>query len=71
MGLALHSFPRDSYVLSTKVGRFLIPDAAADPQELGWAGGCAFQIAFDYSGEAFRRQHADSLQRLGIGKVSA
>ena len=27
-GLALHRFPRDSFVLSTKVGRDLVPDAA-------------------------------------------
>ena len=72
MGLALQRFPRDSFVLNTKVGRTLVPDRAplgGDAKPGGWRHGAHFTYRFDYSGAGFRQQHADSLMRTGLGRV--
>lgn len=58
----------DEYVLSTKIGRLLIPDASVDKLGL-WKGDRNFRYEFDYSAEATRRSVEDSLQRLGIPKI--
>jgi hypothetical protein len=54
-------------LLSTKVGYFLDPDSQF--RQDGWSGGLFGRPRFDYSGEAIVRQHQDSLQRLGLGRV--
>ena len=70
MGLALSALPRDSYVLSTKVGRYLRPHADEKTWEsLGWAGGLQNGIEFAYTYDDIMRQHEDSVQRLGCGRV--
>jgi len=72
MGFALRRHPRDGYLLSTKVGRTLTP--CTDPAKWnshGWAGALPFDITFDYSYESIMRQHQDSLQRMGHGRVDA
>jgi D-threo-aldose 1-dehydrogenase len=58
----------DEYVISTKVGRLLIPDASVDEMGL-WKGDRNFRYEFDYSAEATRRSVEDSLQRMGIPKI--
>jgi D-threo-aldose 1-dehydrogenase len=57
-GQALQGIPRDRYVLSTKVGRVLRPDAAG---QMTWA--------FDFSREGARASFESSLERLGIDRV--
>ena len=57
-GQALQGIPRDRYVLSTKVGRVLRPDAAG---QMTWA--------FDFSREGARASFESSLERLGIERV--
>src|SRR5262249_11567315 len=48
-GQALRDHPRDSFVLSTKVGRWMAPLAAGETVP-GWRpGGLAFKPTFDYS----------------------
>jgi D-threo-aldose 1-dehydrogenase len=59
-GQALRSVPRNSYVLSTKVGRVLHPVAPGSPQ-LAWA--------FDFSQQGTRSSFASSLQRLGLERI--
>lgn len=49
-------------VLSSKVGRLLHPDPAADP-------GMPFTVAFDYSYEGIMRSVEDSFQRLGLATI--
>ena len=56
IGKALQGVPRDSYVLSTKVGRVL--DSAAS---LGWS--------FDFSREGVLKSFRESLERLGLERV--
>jgi len=57
-GQALQGIPRDRYVLSTKVGRVLRPDAAG---QMTWA--------FDFSREGAQASFESSLERLGIERV--
>jgi D-threo-aldose 1-dehydrogenase len=53
VGAALRGVPRDSYLLSTKVGRVVVDD----------------QWVFDYSKDGVRRSIEDSLRRLGLDRV--
>ena len=59
--------PRDGYVLSTKVGRLLVPDAGVEGD--GWADPLPFRPVPDYSEAAVRRSFEDSLQRLGLDRI--
>ena len=71
-GIGLHSVPRDSFMLQTKVGRDLIPHPRGrEGRSVGWSGGLHFSIKFDYSAEGFERQLAASLQRTGLGRVDS
>ncbi len=67
-GFALRCYPRDSYVLSTKVGRALQPRVQEFDRDI-WAGGLPFAPRFDYGYDAILRQFEDSLQRLGLDRV--
>jgi len=69
IGAALRGTPRDSYVLSTKVGRMLVPDAAAPRAQHGYVDVLPFVQHWDYSHDATLRSVEDSLQRLGLGRL--
>ena len=71
-GLALHTVDRSSFVLQTKVGRYLVPDRqCVNGTNVGWIGGYHFNIVFDYTAAGFQRQMEDSLQRMGLGYVDS
>jgi len=59
-GLALRDIPRETYVLSTKVGRVLDP-AEAGSDRLAWS--------FDFSRRGVLRSFESSLERLGVERV--
>jgi D-threo-aldose 1-dehydrogenase len=70
IGDALRSVPRDSYVLSTKVGRLLVPrrqTAATDTD--GYVDTLPFDPVYDYSYEGVMRSVEDSLQRIGTDRI--
>lgn len=69
LGQALRAFPRDAYVLSTKVGRLLSPDANVPEVQSGYVGGLPFSVRFDYSGDAALRSIEQSLHRLGTSRI--
>lgn len=70
IGAALAGEPRDAFVLSTKVGRRLVPRPAGVPApESAYVNVPALDPAFDYTAEATRASLAGSLERLGIGRV--
>jgi D-threo-aldose 1-dehydrogenase len=69
IGAALRHVPRDSYALSTKVGRLLIADPAAPRMQNGYAEVLPFRQRWDYSYDATLRSIEDSLQRLGISRI--
>ncbi|RKR03492.1 D-threo-aldose 1-dehydrogenase [Kushneria sinocarnis] len=68
LGHFLDDKPLEEYVLSTKVGRLLMPDASVD--EVGiWKGNLNFNYRYDYTAAGVRRSVEDSLQRLGVPKI--
>ncbi len=69
LGAALRERPRDRYVISTKAGRLMRPDARVLPGECGWARPLPFRPQYDYTYEGILRSHDDSLQRLGTERI--
>jgi D-threo-aldose 1-dehydrogenase len=68
-GQALRWYPRDEFVISTKVGRMLTPAKRSDIDFTPWASGLPFRISFDYSYDGTMRSIEDSLQRLGLERI--
>jgi D-threo-aldose 1-dehydrogenase len=68
-GEALRRYPRDTFTLSSKVGRLLRP--GRDPSAVfdGYADGLPFRIVYDYSYDGAMRSFEDSLQRLGTDRI--
>jgi D-threo-aldose 1-dehydrogenase len=69
IGEALRGRPRDSFLLSTKVGRLLFPDPSAPEEQFGFAGTLPFVQRYDYSADGARRSLEFSLHRLGMARV--
>jgi D-threo-aldose 1-dehydrogenase len=69
IGDALRPHPSDAFVLSSKVGRLLTPDASAPREQHGYVGGLPFRQHWDYSAGGVRRSVEDSLQRLGLARL--
>jgi D-threo-aldose 1-dehydrogenase len=75
LGDALRPLPRDEIVLSTKVGRLLMPHGRVPPPKLPPSQGgifqdeLPFQPCFDFSYDATMRSFEDSLQRLGMNRI--
>ncbi len=70
LGQVLRGQPRQSFVLSTKVGRvYSAPGPAQAPEGGPWVGGLPFQLRFDYGYDGILRSYEDSLQRLGLNRV--
>ena len=68
-GAFLRAQPRDEFVLGTKVGRLMRPDASVAAGADGWARPLPFRPVFDYGRDAILRSVEDSLQRLGLDRV--
>lgn len=64
MSDALFDYPRSEYVLSTKVGRTLIPAPMGSFDHGVWAKVPPMRAEFDYSYEATFKQVHESLQRM-------
>lgn len=70
LGDFLRDKPRDSYVLSSKVGRLLVPDRAhALERSGGNPRAMPFRYVFDFGYDAVMRSHELSLQRLGLERI--
>ena len=61
--------PRNSYVLSTKVGRLLTPVPEDQVPKLGFVEPLPFRIDYDYSYDAIMRSVEFSYARLGLNKI--
>ena len=64
LGAFLAGKPRDSVVVSTKVGRLLTPVPAGQAADNGFVGGLPATVHFDYSHDAILRSVDESLTRL-------
>jgi len=69
IGCFLRGKPRDSYVLSSKVGRVLTPDASASDAQAGYVQALRCRLQFDYSADGALRSIDDSLRRLGVDRL--
>jgi len=69
LGHYLREQPRDQYVLSTKVGRWLQPLNRSNPPVDLRPGGLPFQPEFDYSASGTARSLEQSMMRLGIPEI--
>lgn len=68
-GDVLRWLPRESFVLSTKVGRLLRPRSRPRDRGDPWKRPFPFEVVFDYSYDGVMRSFEDSLQRLGMDRV--
>jgi D-threo-aldose 1-dehydrogenase len=68
LGDALRDRPRDEYILSTKVGRLLVPSEAPE-ERFGFHSPMPFDPLYDYSYDGVMRSVEASLHRLGLGRI--
>jgi len=69
IGKSLRGIGRDDYVLSSKVGRILVPDAAAPREQNSYVDVLPYRQRWDYSREGTLRSMDDSLERLGVSRL--
>ncbi|WP_329462332.1 aldo/keto reductase [Streptomyces sp. NBC_01431] len=72
LGAALRDRPRDSYTLSSKVGRLLVPDpqgGAHDDLANGFAVPATHRRVWDFSADGVLRSLEASLERLGLDRI--
>ena len=70
LGAALRGRPRDDYLISTKVGRLLLPaDPPYPPDTEGFAVPAAHLRRFDFTAGGVRKSLEESLGRLGLDRV--
>ncbi|MFJ5831705.1 aldo/keto reductase [Streptomyces sp. NPDC093089] len=74
LGEVLSAKPRDSYVLSTKVGRVILDEHETAARDLGEKGGLfehgnPNKIVHEWTAEATERSVEDSLKRLGTDRL--
>ena len=58
-----------SHVISSKVGRILLPGAVEEPAQFGMVDPLPFHPIYDYSYDGIMHAYQDSLQRLGLEKI--
>jgi D-threo-aldose 1-dehydrogenase len=67
VGAGLRYRPRDEYVLSTKIGRWLKPQVRGSGTDLGpWEAPIEFDVVFDYTYDGIMRSYEQSQLRLGL-----
>ncbi|MGW1893632.1 aldo/keto reductase [Streptomyces sp. NPDC002004] len=72
LGRTLRKHPRDTYTVSTKAGRLLLPvPGPGDGDDLGhgFAVPATHRRVWDFSADGVRRSVEDSLTRLGLDRV--
>jgi D-threo-aldose 1-dehydrogenase len=65
----LHNQPRDSFVISTKVGKLLKASPRNDARSNFVFANSPNNVVFDYTADGVKRSIEDSLQRLGIDRI--
>lgn len=71
LGDALRGRPRESFTLSSKVGRILTPDRHAATAQHGYVDILPFNQHWDFSAAGTRRSVEDSLRRLGMSRLDS
>lgn len=68
LGTMLTDLERKDYVVSTKVGRVMVPDETVGQEEDGYVEPLPFRPVYDYTHDGILRSFEASQQRLGILK---
>ncbi len=66
LGTMVTDRTRSDYVLSTKVGRIMVPDDSVGAEEDAYVAPLPFRPVYDYSYDAIMRSFEASRQRLGV-----
>jgi D-threo-aldose 1-dehydrogenase len=69
VGLALRQYPRDSFVLASKVGRLLRAGARPEPGQEFQRTPEGLEPVFDFSADGVRASYRESLERLGLDRI--
>ncbi len=69
LGSVLKQYPRDDYVLSTKVGRVLVPAVDGAIEDHSYRDTLDYNPVFDLSADGIRRSFESSLERLGVDRI--
>ncbi|WP_159715393.1 aldo/keto reductase [Geminicoccus flavidas] len=69
LGQGLRWYPRDELVVSSKVGRRLVPARRDSIDFAPWVNAAPFRLQFDFSYDGTMRAFEDSLQRLAIERI--
>lgn len=69
LGTILKRLPRENFVLSTKVGRWLKPAPGGRNATTRYRGGLSFDVVVDYSYDGTMRAFEHSLNRLAVPSV--
>jgi D-threo-aldose 1-dehydrogenase len=69
MGAFLREKARDEFVLSTKVGRILLPAAEGAVEDHHYKDVLPLNPVFDFSAEGILRSFESSLERLGLERI--
>lgn len=69
LGAFVAQLPRDELVVSTKVGRRLVPPRERPLDREAFVGGLELNREWDFSGDGVLKQVEDSLERLGLSRV--
>lgn len=69
VGRVLKQFPRDAYLISTKVGRRLDRCAEGEQEPGLFVATPPFRVRFDYSYDGVMRSYEESLARLGLDRI--
>lgn len=69
VGTILRRQPRDSFVLSTKVGRWMKPAPQGRTRTSRFVGGLEFDVVPDYSYDGIMKSVEHSLIRLGLPRI--
>jgi D-threo-aldose 1-dehydrogenase len=69
VGRQLCKRAKGSYVLSSKVGRLLLPCAPAEVNGVFFVDTPQVRWVYDYSYDAVMRSHEESLKRLGVERI--
>jgi D-threo-aldose 1-dehydrogenase len=68
-GRAIAGIGREAIVLSSKVGRLLVPRPGEPRSDQGFVGANCFDPVFDYSYDGVMRSFESSLERLGVDRI--
>jgi D-threo-aldose 1-dehydrogenase len=69
LGRFLRTKPRGEFVVSTKAGRLLKPNAGWHEQRASFIDAAPFEPVFDYSYDGVMRSFEESLTRLGLDAI--